>query len=171
MLLYFFPSMQTAKRQDDVALLTSYRQIEQFVDAVRNKGYITPEMYSEFESELGAYFSGYEIEMEHRHKKYHPEYGDPADSSTFLGQYSVQYDAYYNNTIMEALFPASNQTAAPDQIQDRKYLLSAGDYFDVRVTPAESTASSILNRFLYGNGLKEIQVPLIYGGMVLNEDY
>lgn len=171
LLLYVFPLIETAKRQDDVSLLASYRQIEMFVDAVRDKGYITPQMYTEFNAGLGQAMNGFEIELEHRHKVYQPEYSDPADMSTFLGTYTVHYNAYYNNTIMDVLFPAEPATVQAAAWEERKYKLSAGDFFAVRVASREEKPSSVYSRLLYGESLTQADAPLEYGGMVLNEDY
>lgn len=167
LLLYFFPMMQTAKRQDDVVLLTTYRQVENFVDSVRNKGYITPVMYNEFTANVGSVLSGYDIQMKHRQKRIQPEYEDPADSTTFLGTYSVHYDEYYQDVILAVLFPDNPN----DGREEPKYFLSAGDFFDVELDPKENSASSVFSRLLYPDDSSAARSPLNYGGMVFNEDY
>ena len=167
LLLYCFPMMQTAKRQEDTNLLTSYRQVVQFVDAVRSKGYLTPEMYNEFMDELGVTMNKFDIEMEHRHKVYQPEYSDPANSLTFTNQITVHYDGYYNDQIMKVLFPQSGPTSA----SSRQYLLNDGDFFEVQIKSHDMKVSQVFEQFLYGSNNASQDVPLTYGGMVLNEDY
>ncbi|WP_244905545.1 hypothetical protein [Paenibacillus physcomitrellae] len=168
LLLYGFPMLQNTKRQEDLSQLNAYRIVAQFVDAVRTKGYITPSMYNEFTGELGTMMEGFELEMEHRHKKYQPEYEDAADAATFLGKFSVHEEAHFGDEIMEQLFPIE---PANSKLESRVYYLSAGDYFDVRLQDQSKRASSILNRFLYGEDFASSAAPLEYGGMVLNEDY
>ncbi|WP_237167908.1 hypothetical protein [Paenibacillus yonginensis] len=168
LLLYGFPMLQNVKRQEDLSQLNAYRIITQFVDAVRTKGYISPVMYNEFNAELGKVFAGFELDLEHRHKKYQPEYGDAADPATFLGRFSVYEEAHYGDEILEQLFPA--QPAGTDE-ESRNYYLSAGDYFEVRIRDQTQKVSSVLNRFLYGDEMASSTALLEYGGMVLNEDY
>ncbi|WP_238996519.1 hypothetical protein [Paenibacillus pinistramenti] len=167
LLLYYFPMMQNAKRQEDIAQLNEYRIVGAFVDAVRNKGYLSADMYEDFTAQLGTVLEGFDVELEHRHKKYQPEYSDPANPSTFLEKYSVHEEAHYQAEILEQLFPATAAAAG----DTRKYMLSEGDYFDVKVQDHSTKPSSVLGRVLYGEWYAAAETELQYGGMVLNEDY
>lgn len=168
-LLILFPAVQTSQREEDLRTLSAYNMLVQFTDAVRNKGYISPQMYNDFTRDLSLVGGVYDIELEHRHKKYHPEYGDPADSATFKNDFSVVYDAFYTPEMLKSLFPD-----APVAIDSelRKYKLETGDFLTVSLKLRSSSTLAILSELLSGliaGNAGERQ--LAYGGMVLNEDY
>ncbi|MFD1175680.1 hypothetical protein ACFQ3W_05100 [Paenibacillus puldeungensis] len=167
-LLFLVPAVQSAQREEDIRYLSAYHLMVQFADAVRNKGYVSDTMYEDFTRELETKGSLYDIEFEHRHKKYHPEYGDPADSGTFQGRFSVIYDAYYTQDVMNVLFPDSPTTADEDE---RKYLLHEGDFFTVTVLDRSRSPLKMLSGWLYGDVARAGGSLFTYGGMVLNEDY
>lgn len=137
-----------ARRQDDLSRLVVYQSVTKFVDSVRTKGYITPIMYNDFLQELATTGNIYNVEMEHHHKKYHPEYADPSDPGTFLNRYSVVYDAYYQEDVMGYLFPQSN---VDKQDERRRYRLTAGDHFQVSVSTLNRTPGLIMFDALTGS--------------------
>lgn len=171
LLLYIYPTAEGAKRQDDLSQLVVYNVVTQFVDAARLKGYITPTMYNDFLQSLHMTGNEYEIQMEHMHKKYHPEYSDAANANTFLDKYSVIYEGFYEETILDVLFPESS---LPKDSDSRIYRMMVGDFFKVKVKNTNVTPGTIMSDFLYGvrelyDGQTVIVFP--YGGMILNEDY
>lgn len=169
LLLYLVPAGEMARRQDDLSRLVVYQSVTKFVDSVRTKGYITPIMYNDFLQELAATGNIYNVEMEHHHKKYHPEYADPSDPGTFLNRYSVVYDAYYQEDVMGYLFPQSN---VDKQDERRRYRLTAGDHFQVSVSTLNRTPGLIMFDALTGsNSGGKAAIAFPYGGLVLNEDY
>ncbi|GJM81750.1 hypothetical protein HMSSN139_42460 [Paenibacillus sp. HMSSN-139] len=129
------------------------------------QGVVTPTMYEDFIRELETTGGGYEVELEHRHKTYHPEYGDPADPATFLNGFSVVYDSYYTSDILEAMFP----TGAGQE--GEAYKLQEGDFIAVTALDHNRSPYDILSEFLYPGADKANSSLLTYGGMVLNEDY
>ncbi|MNV97590.1 hypothetical protein D3C71_1927320 [compost metagenome] len=106
--------------------------------------------------------------MEHQHKKYHPEYADPSDGSTFLNEYSVQYEGHYTDELEKVLFPDNSEEK---DSTERKYYLEMGDYFTVSIQRKDQSPLSILASMLYNSASVQEEGPLHYGGMVLNEDY
>ncbi|RCX23537.1 hypothetical protein DFP94_1011136 [Fontibacillus phaseoli] len=168
-LLYLFPAFQYAEREEDLRLLAAYNCLVQFTDAIRIKGYLSPVMYEDFSRELESTGAIYDIELEHRHKKYHPEYEDPADPATFKEDFSVVYDSYFTSAFLEEMYPSSLPVGDSTL---RKYKLEAGDFVNVTLVKRSHTAfdalSGFISGFLPGNGHTQ---ALVYGGMVLNEDY
>lgn len=167
LLLYVVPAIQQALRQEDITLLAANHSLTEFVDSVRTKGYISPVMYEEFSRNLEAAGRNYEVEMEHQHKTYHPEYTDPADPSTFQQEYSIQYQNHYTSELLAVIFPNNIE---PRDSKERKYLLEAGDYFTVSIHPKDADALSAWTSMLYHSEARQEQSSH-YGGMVLNEDY
>ncbi|GGF94365.1 hypothetical protein [Paenibacillus aceti] len=172
-LLLLFPAVQAAEREEDIAVLAAYNTMVQFTDAVRNKGYLSAGMYEDFMRDLAVSGRIYEVELEHRYKKYHPEYRDPADSTSFQDRFSVVYDSYYTSDLLSRLFPDSvPESDGVQQSADRLYKLETGDFFSVSLTRRSVTPYEILSGFLYaGSALGRSQQVLLYGGMVLNEDH
>ncbi|NEU28066.1 hypothetical protein G3M74_18585 [Paenibacillus polymyxa] len=169
LLLYIVPVAQAAERQDDISGLNAYHSTVHFVDMVRTKGYITPTMYNDFMHDLELTGNTYEVNLEHMHKKYVPNYVDAAKPDSFLGNYEAVYDGYYNPQILPALFPDHSQ---PMSEQTRRYTLMAGDYFAVRLHNMNRTPADLYKSWLLGgldNGKPAVAAS--YGGMVLNEDY
>lgn len=163
--MVFIPVYQNYQRQDDLAYQVAYQAVTDFVDNVRTKGYISPQMVEDFETnlELGSYL--YKTEFIHEKKAYTPVYSDSGDWS---GEYVVDYDEYYKSQIMPHLFNESHGKPKAE----RKYLLSEGDFFTVRVENMTRTKSSMLREFLIaGNSGDGVEIVIPYGGLVLNEDY
>lgn len=165
LLLFLYPALQAAQRQEDIRYLAAYRTLVQFTDAVRNKGMVTPAMYEDFIRELEITGGWYEVELEHRHKTYHPEYGDPADPGTFLNDFNVVYDAFYTSDVLRVMFPTGTGQ------QGEPYMLQEGDFFAVTAFDRSRSPFDILSEFLYNGAGQTNPSQLSYGGMVLNEDY
>lgn len=168
-LLYVFPTMQAAERQDDLSQMMVYNAVVQFTDSVRTKGYVTPTMYNDFTQEMNATGNQYNIQLEHLHKTYHPEYSDPANPNTFQNKFTTVYEGYYENAILPVLY-TENTTTKDDP--SRQYRLQNGDYFTVKVESTNRTMAAILRGMLGIEGNQNRSAVLArYGGMVLNEDY
>lgn len=168
-LIFLFPAVQSAQRQEDIRALAAYNTLVQFADAVRSKGYVSAEMYEDFTRELETTGGVYDIGLEHRHKKYHPEYEDPADPATFKDEFSVVYDSNYTASILQVLFPSS---LPKGEAVIGRYDLAAGDYWSVTLNKVSRSPFEVLSGFVYGMVSTSGQIrQLSYGGMVLNEDY
>jgi hypothetical protein len=168
LLLYVFPISAAYDNQDDVSELVVLRAVTSFVDAVRDKGYISPTMYSDFVDAIQATGNTFAIQMEHDHKRYDPVYTDPLNPATFQNEYAIHYDAFYSVQILNVLFP--NTTAAKDD-PNRRYMLAVGDYFYVVVKNTNRTNGTILHDFINNASSRDEKIFIPYGGMVRNEDY
>ncbi len=168
-LMFGYPLYQQAQRQDNLSQIVAQSAVTEFVDASRTKGYITPTMYSDLTRKLGATGNQYDIAMEHLHKKYMPEYVDPADPTGFKNSFTTYFDGHYTDEIMKRLFP--DNTLAIDN-PERRYVMAEGDFFTVKVKNINRTMATILQDFfLNGNTGDNTKIYMPYGGMVINEDY
>lgn len=173
-LVCVYPAFQSAQRQEDIRVLTAYNTTTRFVDSVRSKGYISPVMYEQFVAELGLDGSDYKIELEHRQKKYIPEYDDPADVTTFLGYYSIHDEAYYEQDILKVLFLDADRSPSSSHFMEgmaRNYLMETGDFFTVKLTQLNKTPIDTFQQILFPGLTTGRKQAIIYGGMILNEDY
>jgi hypothetical protein len=168
-LVFFMPLLHTFENHDALAKLTAQNAVTKFVDSVRNKGFITPQMYKEFTTELESTNYVFDVKLTHEQKVYNPVYTDPADSNTFTGEYKVVYDDYYTQQIMNTLFP---DNSLPLEDESREYKLKVGDYFKVEVFNKNRTNATILRDFFsFGDANQDVVIFIPYGGMVNNEDY
>ena len=125
-------------------------------------------MFLEFERELATTGYTYDIQLEHRHKRFNPVYTDPANAGTFQNSFIVDYDGFYNNQIMPILYP---DNTTPKKDSSRMYKLTEGDYFYVKVKNTNKTNAGIVRDFLNNSISENTRIYIPYGGMVLNEDY
>lgn len=169
-LVYLYPMLQSAERQEYIQHLKVYNELVQFTDGLRNKGYITPTMYEEFAKIIEGTGMMYDIEFEHRHKKYHPEYDDPANANTFKQDFTVIYDSFYTNDLLTILYPISNGLPVVETSK-RKYKLEIGDFISITLVKKTRTPYHIISEWIYGTGTQDRGGTISYGGMVLNEDY
>jgi len=167
LLLYIFPVSAAFDQQDDVSELVVMRATTSFVDAVRDKGYISPVMYDDFLQTIHATGNTFDVQMEHGQKRYDPVYDDPSRPETFRGEYDVHYDMFYNAQILPVLFPDS---AAGKDDPSRRYRLHAGDTFYVVVKNTNRTNGTILHDFLNNAISPNEKIVIPYGGVVRNED-
>lgn len=166
LLLYLYPLSAAFDQQDDISELVALRATTAFVDAVRDKGGITPTMYNDFMTALAATGNSFDVQMEHDSKKYVPVYDDPTRPETFKGNYEVQYDAFFNSQILPVLFP-DNRAAKDDP--SRRYRMRAGDSFSVIVRNTNRTAGTLLFDFLNNTISPNEKIVIPYGGVVRNE--
>ena len=169
LMLYVYPAMEAATKHDDFSRLLVHNTVMRFVDAVRTKGYICPQMYTQFEEELCRTGNHYDVHMEHLHQKYVPDYTDPIDPTTFSGKYETAMDAYYQAQILPVLFPKNSHAVTNPS---RRYILTTGDYFTVHVINTNYTTAAVFRESLnFHLGKGSPTVYAIYGGMIINEDY
>lgn len=168
-LLFIYPLYQQSIKQDNLSQLIVQGAVTELVDAVRTKGYISPSMYLEFNEKIGSTGNQFDIQMEHLHKKYNPDYADPANPNSFRNNFETYYDGHYTEEIMNVLFP---NNLDPLNSERRLYKLTEGDFFKIKAVNTNRTMATVIGDILTasntGNNAK-ILVP--YGGMVLNEDY
>ena len=143
-LMFVFPIMDTWERQDDISYMSVYASVVEFVDSVRNLGYITPTMYTQFLQEINATGNRYEVTLEHRKRIYTPEIN--------------AYKNIYTTTIEDILFN-----------QKKEYRdMAAGDYFYVSIKNTNKTQSTLIKEVVYASRQETFKIGVPYGGMVRN---
>ena len=166
LLLYLYPIASAFHQQDDISELVVLKATTTFVDAVRDKGYVTPTMYNDFMETIAATGNMFDVQMEHGSKKYVPVYDDPTRPETFRGRYEVHYDKFYNAQILPVLFP--NSAVSKDDPM-RRYKMRVGDTFAVTVKNTNRTPGTIVFDFLNQAISPNEKIFIPYGGVVRNE--
>ncbi len=69
LLLYLYPISAAFDQQDDISELVVLKATTTFVDAVRDKGFVSPTMYTDFMETIAATGNTFDVQMEHGSKK------------------------------------------------------------------------------------------------------
>lgn len=72
MILFIVPVYIAFEKVDDISYSLVLKFTQAFVDNVREKGYISPDMYSDFVSNIYSTNNSYDIQIEHVKKRYDP---------------------------------------------------------------------------------------------------
>lgn len=144
LLMFIFPIMDTWERQDDISYMSIYSNVVEFVDSARNLGYISYDMYETFLKSIYATGNRYEITIEHRNFELIPGF----DSGVYINTYT--------NSIIDQLE------------KNKRYNMSAGDYFYVSVKNTNKTQSTQMKEVLYASMQETFKIGVPYGGMVRN---
>ncbi len=148
-IMFLFPMLDTWERQDDLSYIAAYTAVVNTVDAVRNTGRLTSDMYNSLISTLSATGNLYDIVLEHRAAEYVNAGPD---------KYEVVYLNHYNTEIEQALKTTGEYT------DFRK-----GDYFYISVKNRNKTQATVLKQNLYGIKMETFKIGVPYGGQVRNE--
>lgn len=130
--------------------------VQEFVDKARATGYISANSYRELTQKFGNTGNLYTITIKHESYNTYPVTDDAGN--VVSGQYSDSYRAYYNDEILEAIFPEDiNQP-------EGQWSMKTGDYLKVSFELQEATLGSKLYRLWTKTELKTISGS--YGGYV-----
>ncbi|WP_019423881.1 hypothetical protein [Paenibacillus sp. OSY-SE] len=168
LLLFIFPLLESFQRQDEISTMYVMKSTHQFVDAVRDKGVVTPEMWNRFAMEIELTGNMFDVDMIHYEKKYDPVYEDPVQQNTFKSDFLVHYRLNNKALIMKTLFP---YLAQPIDAPNRRYKLKIGDYFSVTVKNTNRTQATVLLDWLSQSFAPTEKIVVPVGGLVRNEDY
>lgn len=163
-LLIMYPLGDVYQHKDDLSYLITLNATTKFVDTVREKGYISPNMYYTFLDEIAVTGNTYDIELTHLHKKVVPEYTDPADITSFTNNIHKVYDGFYTAQILDDLFDDANRAA------ELNYNLDFGDYFLIEIKNTNHTQSDVFNAVFTGAVSDFPKIFVRYGGLVRNEN-
>ena len=148
-IMFLFPMIDTWERQDDLSYIAAYTAVVNTVDAVRNTGRLTEDMYNDLVTKLTATGNRFNIQLEHRASYY---------VSDGAGGYEVVYLNNYNTDILNVLETSGEYT------DFRK-----GDYFYISVKNTNMTQATVLKQNLYGTKMEAFKIGVPYGGQIKNE--
>ncbi len=137
-LMFFVPLLDTWELQDNLSYVLTYAAVTDFVDTVRNTGYISQSAYDAFLLELGATGNTYDVTMEHR-------------------EFNEDIDAYLNTYTNEIVKTIDN---------DKIYKLDKYDYFYVTVKNTNLTQATVLTNFFASDADTNFKIGVAYGGVV-----
>ena len=154
-LMFVFPLMTIADRNDDVAQQAVQQKTVEFVDKERNVGAITQSDLSEYKEQIAALGHSFNVDIEV--KKIDDNVGKKTTwtTSTTVGE-NVYYSVY-TDTIEEQVYSKG------------KYTLKEGDIVSVTATNTDVTnAQSLRNAFYAIAGKGTYQISGAHSGVVQN---
>lgn len=147
--MFLFPLMDTWERQDDLSYMAVYTATVDFVDAVRNTGVLTKDMYESYLAQLGGTSNTYDVTLEHR------EYlVVPSGGST-----EVVYLNHYFSEIENKLY-------STDPSDRNSYPFTKGDYFYVSVKNTNKTQATMMEQTTFGTRVETFKIGVPYGGQI-----
>jgi hypothetical protein len=168
-LLFLAPAMSILERQDDVAFTVILTETNRFADSVRDTGYITPNMYSDFINRINATGNTFDISIRHIKSTINPVYRQNGPDLEFTGEYEVVRISVSETEIMAKLFPADGSIGVFDKA--RRYEMKQGDLIFVEVKNRGKTMATAIRDMML---LTDTDTPALFvrsGGMVRNEAY
>ena len=149
LLLFVFPIMAIADRNDDVAQQAALAAISDFAYSVSSEGAITVENYEKCLSDLATTAHTYDVEIEVKHLDENIGNKSAWTSSSVIGE--NEYYSVYTSQILDQL----------DSV--KKYPLKEGDYITVIARNTDLTFSQSLKNMFYqvsgqGSSVIETQV-------------
>lgn len=152
-LMFVFPLMSVAERNDDVAQLAVQTSTNSFVDNARTTGKLRADDLDKFVNSLATTGNSYEIELEHKILDENIGKKSEWTNKEVIGE-NVYYSVYTS------------------QIEDKLatsgvYLMKEGDTFGCTVKNTNKTISQMLRTFFYtSSGGTTYQVAAQHSGMV-----
>lgn len=153
LLLFVFPLMSLAERNDDITGLSVQTATNEFVDNVRTTGKLTMDSWSKYISAVSATGISVEPEIEIQVLDENPGVKTTQENMTKIGE-NVYY-TLYTTQVEEKLN------------QNGKITLKEGDMISVSIKNTNKTIAQILRNFFYSvSGNDSYQIFAKHGGVV-----
>ncbi len=149
-MLFFVPLVDTWELQDNLSYVVSYASVTEFVDTIRNTGFISMENYQNFITTLDATGNRFAITMEHMVQD--DELSMPFRSK---GKYRSVYLNNYTFMIMDSL----NTSGI--------YYLNTHDYFYVTIKNTNVTQATMITNMIMPDKTY-YKIGCSYGGVTWN---
>lgn len=154
-LMFIFPLMYNAQKQDMISQVYVSNETTEFINNIKNKGYITKNMYHSYVSKINGTGNLYNIEIIHSHKKIEPLYEE--DTGEFINDYTI----YYYNTYQDEIYEVIDQ--------EETYHFSQGDFISIKVNNKNKTLATTLMQVVYKSIIPTEQIIVTYGGLIRDE--
>ena len=96
-IFFIFPLYISYEKKDDISYALALKITTEFVNNVKNNGYISYDMYTKYVSDLGATDNMYDIEFEHKAYEYYPVIYAYSDATYTKVLKSFDYSLYKDN--------------------------------------------------------------------------
>lgn len=147
LLMFLVPLQDSARKADGISQAYISNETMEFVNNVKNKGYITADMYKRFIYHIDKTNNLYDIQIVHSHRLIEPLINE---NGTVEEHYTIRYFNTYQDEILET-FDEGNI-----------YYFSQGDYINVSI---KNRSKTLADRITISSG----RILVTYGGMIRDE--
>lgn len=158
LILFLYPLISISQKADAITQTIVLTETTNFVDAIKNNGYLSKSMYLEYIRKLDATGNLYDIRIEHAHQIVNPIYDE--SSTIFQDDFSVHYYNTYEDDILKQLFD-----------EDKMYYFNQGDYISLCVSNRTKTLATRIYESVLEHEIGTKQIIVTYGGMIRDENY
>jgi len=153
-LMFVFPMMSMAERNDDVSLATVQTAVVDFVDNARTTGKLTQANYDGLTQKIYATGNTYDIDMEVKYLDV-----NPGKKTVNVAQNKIGENLYYSEYTSQIL----------DELNAKREInLKEGDIISVSVTNTNTTISQMLKNFFYSlSGNNTYKIEAHHAGVVM----
>ena len=165
-IIVIFPIYNVANRQDSMANNIAVKTTTNFVDSVRDKGYLTKEDYQLFINDLDRTGHTYDVEME-IHK--------PISLPVNTDEYEEKHDIDYKHTILQVIEDSITvdgevSSNSDSIIKQGIYNLDENYKIYVRVKNTDVTQAQVLFSKTFGGNF-DSRIIVNYGGVVYSNEW
>ena len=144
-ILFIFPIYVAYEKEDDISYALALKITYNFVENVRDKGYLTMDMYDKYVNQLGATNMSYDISMQHVRKQYDPVFYVYTDATMSKIDKKLDYTTNYkyNSSTNTSNYDANTKTLVVNGITYKNVVLS---YQESRIINTEKQIFNVLDR-------------------------
>ncbi|WP_167957381.1 hypothetical protein [Anaerosporobacter faecicola] len=169
LLLFLCPIQYVAQKQDLLMQQHITMQTTYFVDSIRNLGYVTRQMYEEYQKNIQMGAQRYEIEITQYHLQYVLNNGEMLEEDEWeevpysqqMSTFMKQYHCFYTEDLLTVLY----------ETEEKFYPFHQGDYITVKVKEKTKSLAQRMQEMVLGTNPLQEQYVAIYGGMIRDEAY
>lgn len=154
-LLFLVPLMYLAQKQDVITQLFVSNKTTQFVDSIKNTGFLSYDMYLSFMKQMESTNNIYNIELTHAHKVIEPVYDET--SNNYMEDYIIHYYNTYQDEILSEISSKG------------EYRFNQGDYVSIKIENKNKTYATRLQNMIFNTNINKGQIFITYGGMIRSE--
>lgn len=136
-IFFLFPIYVSFEKKDDISYSLALKMTYNFVENVRNKGYLSMDMYNDFVNQLSVTNNTYDISMQHVRKQYDPIFYVYTDNTLTKVDKKFDYLSYKNN------YNASDKILTVGETTYHNTVLS---YQESRIVNTEKQILDVLKR-------------------------
>lgn len=133
-ILFVFPVYFAYEKKDDMSYALVLKYTENFVSDVKSTGYITKEKYDQYLDNLASTRNKFNIQIEHKIKKYYPN-GE--------NEYTTLYEIKENSHILNEIESSGI------------YTMNKGDTFSIEVKNTNTTIATVIYNIITINSSDE----------------
>ncbi|MEG1363094.1 MAG: glycine rich domain-containing protein [Clostridia bacterium] len=149
------------ERQDDMSYNLVLKATTNFIDEVKNNGYIDQNNYDNFVKQLANTGIIYDIELEAHRKILLP---DPNNNNEYIEKYEIDYNKDIFDKLDSVLVNAGT-------IKQKSYTLNEDDQIYVKVKNKNKTTAELVFNMIAPNKNNKSKILVNYGGVVKNASW